>query len=178
MLAMLVLTHALIPVAQNPDEHSDWWYWPVTHSSLLGAIVVALVAIAFYIGLSYRFTRLRQHGAVISMAAVISGLGCAFVVFAAESMGGPTHYESLLSTAGQITAAILVAFVIEQRFAPTPRKATDLDIVGFISIVTGMGVAILGSYPVGSDWQASLGVVACMGAGAGIATLAFRVSEL
>jgi hypothetical protein len=71
-----------------------------------------------------------------------------------------------------------VAFVIERKFAPTPSGATDLDVIGFAFIVTGMGVAILGTYPVGSSWQASLGVVSCMGAGAGIATLAFRASEL
>ncbi len=45
-------------------------------------------------------------------------------------------------------------------------------------IVTSMGTSILGNYPVGQHWQASMGVVTCMGAGAGIATLALKASEL
>jgi hypothetical protein len=63
MLVVLVATHALITVAQHPGRHSSWPFWPVTHATLLGAIVGALIAIAAYVGLSYRFPRLRQHGA-------------------------------------------------------------------------------------------------------------------
>ena len=178
MLAMLIGTRALVPVAQHPDAHKAWLFGPVRHASLLGAILAALVAIAVYILLSYRVEALRQHGAVVLFAAIISGVGCAFVVFAAEATPFDNDYGNLLTTAGQITAAIFVAFVIERRFAPTTSGATELDVIGFVFIVTGMGVAILGMYPVGTAWQASLGVVACMGAGAGIATLAFRASEL
>lgn len=178
MLGLLVVTYALIPVARKPARHHEWFFWPVVHASLLGAMLGALVLIGGYVVLSRRISVLTAHGSIVLFAAFLGGLGCAFVVFGAERHG-PTHdYSPLLTTAGQITAAILIAFVIERRYAPVQSLMTRLDIVGFAYIVTSMGTSILGSYPVGQRWQASMGVVTCMGAGAGIATLALRASEL
>lgn len=178
MLALLLATYALIPIAREPGRHHEWFFWPVIHASLLGAVLGVLALTAGYMLLSRWVSILTTHGSIVLSAAALSGLGCAFVVFGAERHGPTQDYSPLLTTAGQITAAILIAFVIEQRYAPAQALVTRLDIVGFAYIVTSMGTSILGNYPVGQHWQASMGVVTCMGAGAGIATLALRASEL
>lgn len=165
MLALLIVTHTLIPVAKHPERYGSWPLWPIRNASVLGAILGALVVIGAYLALSRRFRSLRKHGAVVLFAAILSGISCAFIVFASERSGGVHDFTNLLSTAGQITAAIFVAFVIEQRYAPREGGVTDLDVIGFAFIVTSMGVAIVGTYPVGSEWQAALGAEACMGAG-------------
>ena len=178
MLALLLATYVLIPVAREHDRHQQWYFRPVTNASLLGVVLGMLILIAAYTVLSRRFSALAHHGSIVLSAALLSGLGCAFVVFGSERSRHTHDYSPLLSTAGQITAAILIAFVIERRFAPAQALITRLDVVGFAFIATSLGTAILGSYPVTMRWQASLGVVSCMGAGAGIVTLALRASEL
>jgi len=183
MLIVLLGTRALIPVARSPHTYPAWYFEPIRDASLLAAIVGTLLVIAIYAAVGRRFVVLGEHGPIIVSAAFISGLGCALVVFGVEHGLGEFHqrfrdYSPLLSAAGQITAAILIAFVIERRFAPERGRVTELDVIGFAYITTSLGTAILGSYPVSPFWQASLGVVSCMGAGAGIAALALRASEL
>src|SRR4051794_1235496 len=51
MLVVLLLTHALIPVAQTPAAHTSWLLWPIRNATLLAAIVGALVVIAAYVGI-------------------------------------------------------------------------------------------------------------------------------
>ena len=178
MLGMLLATYALIGVARHAARHRGWYFDPVTKTTFLGAVLGALVAIGLYTAASRKVAALAEHGPIVLTAALFSGIGCAFVVCATERDPGVHDYTKILSTAGQITAAILIAFVIGQRFLPTRSIAPSLDVVGFAFIVTSMGTAILGGYPIDSRWQAALAVVTCMGAGAGIATLALRASEL
>jgi hypothetical protein len=70
MLVVLLATHALIPVARNPAAHPSWLLWPIRNATLLAAIVGALVVIAGYVAISHRLQILRQHGAVVSFAAI------------------------------------------------------------------------------------------------------------
>lgn len=58
MLALLVATYALIPVAREPGRHNEWFFWPVIHASLLGTVLGVLALIAGYMVLSDSSRRL------------------------------------------------------------------------------------------------------------------------
>jgi len=127
MLALLLATDLLIPVARSPARHSSWIFEPIRDASLLAAVIGMMAIIAVYTVAARRFAVLGERGPIVVAAALLSGLGCAFVVFSVEhnldTRRGTVQipdYSALLATCGGVTAAIFIAFVIEHRFAP-PR---------------------------------------------------------